>query len=72
VLVFIVRNILELRNSLLLFSFHLFGGGDIVAHDLAHWQLTSLEQRVWIDDAPDEIGSRASDDIYVFIEAYSI
>ncbi|KAJ8441704.1 hypothetical protein Cgig2_019091 [Carnegiea gigantea] len=64
VLEFIIRDILALVECFEFVSF-LFvkRGGNRVAHNLAHWQPISHERRVWVDDVPERIVSRASDDI---------
>ena len=43
--------------------------GKRVAHDLVHWLPLSLEARVWVDNVPEEIVSRASGDMFEYIDS---
>ncbi|KAJ8428778.1 hypothetical protein Cgig2_014386 [Carnegiea gigantea] len=46
-----------------------FYGVNRVAHDLAHWLPFSHGKRIWVDDVPDSIVNRASDDMYTVIDS---
>ena len=66
---FIIRDILALVECFEFVSFSFVKRGDNrVVHDLAHWQPISHERRVWVDDVSERIVSRASDDVYAFID----
>ena len=42
-------------------------GGKMVAHDLAHKQPLYIEGSLWISDLLEEVVTRASEDMYAFI-----
>lgn len=66
----IVVDILALANSFRFCSWsYVKRGGNGVAHDLAHWQPFCFSSRTWEVDAPDEIVSRASDDMFAFVDS---
>ena len=43
--------------------------GNVVAHDLAHWLPVRWGSRIWTDNVLDAIVTRASEDMFVYIDS---
>ena len=66
----VIQDILRLVES---FNYYAWSfvkrGGNKVVHELAHLQPISFGERVWSFDVPENIVSRASKDMYSYIDS---
>jgi len=66
----VVKDILDLIESFSFYSWsYIKRGENKVAHVQAHWQPFSFDSRIWEFDAPENIVSQASNDMYVHIDS---